>query len=127
MKHLLKVHNPTKLDQKCRRDQFSSQSLWLHLNHFKVGNEKQFWMPKLSELRNEDVQWAINDLVVSDTVIRSRDLPFLVLAGLRGTRPYALGRVSGSWVVKVIPQTGHMRKFTIYHKNGKASFAKMMI
>lgn len=93
MKHLLKTHHPVNLDRRCRNDQFASHSWWLHLNHFKVASGQQFWMSILSGLREEDVQWSIDAVVTNDTIIRSRKLPFLVFAGLRGTRPYAPDRV----------------------------------
>lgn len=95
MKHLIKTHNPIESDLKCRSDQFASHSWWLHFNHFKVGNRQQFWMPILRGLREEDVEWSIDGVIISDIVIRSKKLPFLVLPGLKDTLPYAPGRVLG--------------------------------
>lgn len=128
MKHLLKAHNPIEPNTERRSNQFASHSWWLHLNHFKARNGQQFWMPILSGLREEDVQWFIDNVVISDTVIQSRELPFLVFARLRGTRPYAPGRVLRQLGCKqVTPQTVDMAKFTTDHRDGWVAFAKMII
>lgn len=85
-------------------------------------------MPILSKLRERDVQWFIDNIVVSKVVVRGRELPFLVFAGLRGTMPYAPARVLRQLGCKqVIPQTGNMRKFVTDNQDGQAAFDKMII
>lgn len=128
MKHLLKSYNPTEPDSNSRSNQFSSHSWWLDLNHFIVRSEQQFWMPLLSGLREEDVQGFIDDVVVNDIVIRGTKFPFLIFAGLRGTRPYTPARVLRQLGCKqVVPQTGDMRKFATDHQDGQVAFAKTII
>lgn len=52
----------------------------------------------------------------------------MVFSRIRGTRSYALSRVLRQLGCKqVTPQTGDMRKFATDHKDGKVSFAKMVI
>lgn len=85
-------------------------------------------MPILSGLRNEDVQWAIDDFVVSDPMIPSCHLPFLVLARLRETQPYTPGQVLRQLGCKqVISQTGKMRKFATDHEMDQEAFVKMIL
>lgn len=128
MKHLLKTHNPIEPDPRRRSDQFASHSWWLHFNHIKPKNGQRFWLPILSKLRQEDIQWSIDGVTLSNTVVQSKELPFLVFAGLRGTRPYTPGRVLRQLGCKqVIPQASDMGKFATDHKDGQVSFARMMI
>ena len=45
-------------------------------------------------MREEDVQLSIDSLVVTkNMVVQTKKVPYLVFALLRGTRPYAPGRV----------------------------------
>lgn len=128
IKHLLKAHNLTEPDLECRSDQFASHGWWLYLNHFKPKKGQQFWMPILDELREEDVQWSMDDVVLSKTMVRSKKFPFLVLPGLRGTRPY-----TPAWVLRQlgcrqdVPQTGDMRKFVTDHEDGHVSFVETIL
>lgn len=65
---------------------------------------------------------------MSDPKIQSEDFPFLVFAGLRGTRPYAPSRVLRQLgCVQVIPEIGYMKKFATDHKDGQVSFDRMII
>lgn len=82
----------------------------------------------LSGLRDEDIQWSIDDVIMSEIIIQSKKLPSLVFAGLRGTQPYAPGRVLRQLGCKqVVPQMGDIRKFATDHKDDQVSFARMMI
>ncbi|TMW87310.1 hypothetical protein EJD97_020123, partial [Solanum chilense] len=54
-------------------------------------------------------------------------VPYLVFAGLRGTRPYASGRVLRQPGGKQeFPQIADMRKFATDHQNGRVAFAEDM-
>ncbi|KAH0773166.1 hypothetical protein KY290_010303 [Solanum tuberosum] len=58
-------------------------------------------------------------------VIRAEKTPYLIFAGLRGTRPYAPGRVLRQLGGKQeIPQIANMKKFATDHENGRVSYVE---
>ena len=60
-------------------------------------------------------------------VIRAGKTPYLIFAGLRGTRPYAPGRALRQLGGKQeIPQIADMKKFATDHENGRVSYAEDM-
>ena len=60
-------------------------------------------------------------------VVRIEKVPYLLFAGLRGTRPYALGRVLRQVGGKQeLPQIADMRIFATDHENGRVAFVKDM-
>lgn len=90
MKHLWKTHDSKELDSKIRSDQFASHDMWLYLRKFKPRHTQAFLFKTFNGLRDENVQWSIDDLILGDTVIQGNKLPFLVFVG---TRPYVPARI----------------------------------
>ncbi|KAH0735660.1 hypothetical protein KY285_011367 [Solanum tuberosum] len=94
MRHLIKAHDPTEPDRLERPNRLESHDWWVQRNHFNRTGGQEFWYPRLQGLREENVQWSIQCLVITkQIVIRSGKAPYLIFAGLRGTRPYAPSRV----------------------------------
>ena len=66
-------------------------------------------------------------MVAKNVVVRIEKVPYLVFAGLRGTRPYAhcqvLRQLRGK---QELPQIADMRKFATDHENGRVAFAEDM-
>ncbi|KAH0716981.1 hypothetical protein KY285_013012 [Solanum tuberosum] len=61
-------------------------------------------------------------------VIRSEKTPFLILPGLRGTRPYAPARVLRQLGGKQeLPQTKHMSRFVADHEDRQVAFSKKIL
>ncbi|KAH0644539.1 hypothetical protein KY284_032423 [Solanum tuberosum] len=61
-------------------------------------------------------------------MIRSEKTPYLILAGLMGTRPYAPSRVLRQLGGKQeLPQTADMTRFVTDHENGEVAFTKMIL
>lgn len=66
--------------------------------------------------------------LLSKTVVQSKKFPFLVLPGLRGTRPYTPARVLRQLGCRQdVPQTGDMRKFATDHEDGHVSFVETIL
>uniref|UniRef100_M1CMJ9 Aminotransferase-like plant mobile domain-containing protein n=2 Tax=Solanum tuberosum TaxID=4113 RepID=M1CMJ9_SOLTU len=126
MRHLIKAHEPTEPDPLERPNRLESHDWWVQRNHFNRVGGQEFWYPRLQGLRDENVQWSIQCLVVTkQMVIRAEKTPYLIFAGLRGTRPYAPGRVLRQLGGKQeIPQISDMKKFVTDHENGRVSFAE---
>ncbi|KAH0698961.1 hypothetical protein KY284_013176 [Solanum tuberosum] len=128
MRHLIKAHNPKEPDPLERPNRLKSHDWWVQLNHFNMIGGQEFWYPRLQGLREENVQWSIQCLVVTkQMVIRSRKTPYLIFAGLRGTRPYAPSRVLRQLGGKQeLPQIEDMTRFVTDHENGEVAFTKKM-
>ncbi|KAK4715538.1 hypothetical protein R3W88_013876 [Solanum pinnatisectum] len=111
MRHLIKAHNPEEPDPLRRSDQLAGHDWWMYHNHCNKTGGLKFWYPRLQGLREENVQWSIECLrVTKQMVIRAQKVPYLIFAGLRGTRPYAPGRVLRQLGGKQeIPQTAYVR------------------
>ncbi|KAH0673042.1 hypothetical protein KY284_024129 [Solanum tuberosum] len=126
MRHLIKAHNPEEPDPLRRSDELAGHDWWMYLNHCNKTRGLKFWYPRLQGLREENVQWSIKCLVVTKKmVIRAQRIPYLIFAGLRGTRPYAPGRVVRQLGGKQeIPQIADMKKFATDYENGRVSYAK---
>ena len=118
--HLIKTHNPKEPDPLRRSDKLHGHDWWLYHNRCKKTGEESFWYPRLLRLRDEDVQWLIDNLVVTkNIVVRTQQVPYLVFYGLRGTRTYAPGRVLRQLGGKQeLPQIADMRKFATDYENG---------
>ena len=128
MRHLIKTHNPKEPNPLKRYDELHSHDWWLYHNRCNKTGGESFWYPRLRGLREEDVQWSIDSLVVTkNMVVRAEKVPYLVFAGLRGTRPYAPGRVLRQLGGKQeLPQIADMRKFVTDHENGRVAFSEDM-
>ena len=128
MRHLIKTHDPKEPDPLRRSDELHSHDWWLYHNRCNKTGGESFWYPRLRGLREEDVQWSIDSLVVTkNMVVRAEKVPYLVFAGLRGTRPYAPGRVLRQLGGKQeLPQIADMRKFVTDHENGRVAFSEDM-
>ncbi|KAH0672440.1 hypothetical protein KY290_024680 [Solanum tuberosum] len=90
---------------------------------------QEFWYPRLQGLREENVQWSIPCLVVTkQMMIRSGKAPYLIFAGLRGTRPYAPSRVLRQLGEKQkLPQIEDKTRFVKDHENGEVAFTKKIL
>ena len=79
-----------------------------------------------SRAKRRSVQWSIHSLVVTkNMVVRTEKVSYLVFVGLRGTRPYAPGRVLRQLGEKQeFPQIADVRKFATDHENGRVAFAE---
>ncbi|XP_027771185.1 uncharacterized protein LOC114076407 [Solanum pennellii] len=128
MRHFIKTHNPKELDPLRWSYELHGHDWWLYHNHCNKTRGESFWYPRLRGLREEDVQWSIDSLVITkNMVVRTEKVPYLVFAGLRGTRPYASGRVLRQLGGKQeLPQIADMMKFATYHENGRVAFAEDM-
>ena len=90
MWHLIKTFNSKEPDPLRRSDELHGHDWWLYHNRCNKTGGESFWYPRLQGLREEDVQWSIDSLVVTkNMVVRTEKVPYLVFVGLRGTRPYA--------------------------------------
>ena len=64
-------------------------------------------------------------MVNKNMVVRREKVPYLVFAGLKGTRLYASGRVLRQLGGKQeFPQIADVRKFATDHENGRVAFAE---
>ncbi|KAK4738111.1 hypothetical protein R3W88_001808 [Solanum pinnatisectum] len=126
MRHLIKAHNPEEPDPLRRSDQLAGHDWWMYHNHCNKTGGIKFWYPRLQGLREENVQWSIECLrVTKQMVIRAQKVPYLIFAGLRGTRPYAPGRVLRQLGGKQeIPQIADMKKFATDHEDGRISYVE---
>ncbi|KAH0672676.1 hypothetical protein KY290_024909 [Solanum tuberosum] len=60
-------------------------------------------------------------------VIRAQEVSYLIFVRLRGTRPYAPGRVRTQLGGKQeIPQTADMRKFSTNHEKDRISYVEQI-
>ena len=121
MRHVIKTQNPKESDPLRRSDELHGHDWWLYHNRCNKTRGERFWYPRLRGLREEDVQWSIDSLVVIKNVVvqTKKKVPYLVFAGLRGIRQYAPGRVLKQLGGKQeSPQIAEMRKFATDHENG---------
>ena len=94
MRHLIRTHNPKEPEPLRRSDELHGHDWWLYHNRCNKTGGESFWYLRLQGLREENLQWSIDSLVVTkNMVVRTEKVHYLVFAGLRGTRPYAPGRV----------------------------------
>ncbi|KAK4734443.1 hypothetical protein R3W88_008704 [Solanum pinnatisectum] len=126
MRHLIKTHNPEEPDPLRRSDQLAGHDWWMYHNHCNKTRGIKFCYPRLQGQREENVQWSIKCLrVTKQMVIRAQKVPYLIFAGLRGTRPYALGRVLRQLGKKQeIPQIANMKKFATDHEDERISYVE---
>ena len=123
MRHFIKTHNPKEPDPLRRSDELHGHGCWSYQNRCDKTGEEGFWYLRLRGLSVEDVQWSIDSLVVTkNMVVQKEKVLHLVFAGLRGTRPYALGRVLRQLGRKQeLSQIAHMRIFANDHENGQVA------
>lgn len=82
-----------------------------------------FWFQQFGGLRDEDIQWSLPDLRLKVHIMKGRELPFLILAGTRGSRPYAPLRVLRQFGIRQgTPQTGDMAKYITENGDGEPMF-----
>ncbi|MCD7464672.1 hypothetical protein HAX54_053205 [Datura stramonium] len=92
--------HPTEPDHTIRGDNFQTHSMWLYLRDFRPKHTKKYWARLFGGPREGDVQWTIRELIPKDNIVRGRNIPFLLLAGIRGVRPYAPIRVLRQFGIK---------------------------
>ncbi|MCE2055140.1 hypothetical protein HAX54_042056 [Datura stramonium] len=102
--------------------------MWLHLREFRPNHTKKYCARLFGGLREGDVECTIRELIPKDNIVRGRNIPFLLLAGIRGVRPYALIRVLRQFGIKqIVPQVRSMNKFKVDYIDDTMPYVQMII